>query len=189
MFEVWGAVFRLSKSFTIGKLVPIQAGKMARFASASSMLVTLLMGAMLGLNNQCTSAQPFADSLRHRAIYNRPGDDALQYYISVSGDDSKSGKTQSEAFASIYRALAEVRNLKKAGGGKLPNSVQFNFLADGGHFFELNDTVSITPLEGGDEASIVLFTNYDTTMAKVRSGSKSKEEAKDDLIILLNSSQ
>lgn len=113
-------------------------------------------------------AQPLAHSFHH-VVRNIPdlerGDAPLQYYISVVGDDSKSGKTPVDAFASFDRALAEVRNLKhNSSGGQLPTSVYFNLLADGDNLhFPLKDTVLITPQESGQGSEFVVFRNHDPT--------------------------
>lgn len=96
---------------------------------------------------------------------NIAGENSLNYYISSGGDDSKSGKSPEDAFATLDRCLAEVRSLRNSSGGKLIDTVYFYFVneADAGSLFMLEKTLEITPEESGDGDAFVVFGLHDKT--------------------------
>ena len=102
-----------------------------------------------------------ADLPRHEQDFVYDTATGLQYYVSAKGDDTKSGKSPADAFATFERVLEEVRSLKNgSASGKLPSTVYFNFVADGGPMFPLKEPVRITAAESGDPQSSVVFRSY-----------------------------
>lgn len=133
---------------------------MLKMASISPFAIMFCM-AFACLSVAMASANPYPLDRKTVARENDP----LNYYISTGGDDSKSGRSFEDAFATIDRCLAEVRSLRNSSGGKLANAVYFYFVnvSEAGSLFVLENTVEITAEESGDGNAFVVFGPLDQT--------------------------
>ncbi|XP_065175180.1 uncharacterized protein LOC135805110 [Sycon ciliatum] len=140
---------------------------MLKMASISPFAIMFCM-AFACLSVAMASANPYPLDRKTVARENDP----LNYYISTGGDDSKSGRSFEDAFATIDRCLAEVRSLRNSSGGKLANAVYFYFVnvSEAGSLFVLENTVEITAEESGDGNAFVVFGPLDQTKSVTISG-------------------